>query len=129
MSPPETDRARREAQLYVDALDVAGRIGAWAAKQRPPGGPARPVVDRVEERALDLVESVSVALAPCEDRIAEVQQLDTIVTRLRALLRVAHNTELLNETAFVDLSGRLDGIGRQTGGWLRRLHDDAALSR
>lgn len=69
---------------------------------------------------LRLLDCVVLALKDRE-RLEHLDQADLILVRLRQRLRLAAGQALLDERQALHGLGRCDDIGRQIGGWLRRL--------
>jgi hypothetical protein len=110
-----------EAPLFVQSLDLAG----WLHRHfQVPG----PLGERIHRRALDLVEAVTLALKDF-DREEQVERADVSTAQLRVLLRLALDVGQLREEQFVHVAGMLDGIGRQIGGWQRRLGEATLPAR
>lgn len=108
----------KEATLHTDALDLAGwLLGRFSQPD--------PLSDRVCRRALDLTESVALALQGL-DRRGSLELADQALASLRVLLRLAYGLGRLDERQVLHAHERLDGIGRQIGGWTRRLDGDTA---
>ncbi|MCK6528242.1 hypothetical protein L6R50_12030 [Myxococcota bacterium] len=103
----------KEAPLYNDAIQLARWICANLRADAPVGR-------RVHHAALDLVEHVTLALHGL-DREVEVDLADRAAARLRALLRLAFELDLLVEAGLLHAAAMLDRIGRQIGGWRRHL--------
>lgn len=110
-------RPDRPAPLHADTLD----LGAWLAARL--AGPVHPVDGRMFALAMQLHEETALALERAGDRLDWVDRMDLTLTRLRAVARLAEHSRLLDAAAYMALAERLDGIGRQIGGWKRRLRE------
>lgn len=55
------------------------------------------------------------------DPIERAREADEIATTLRVHLRVARDKGLLTDEQLLFAADRLDNIGRQIGGWRKRL--------
>ncbi len=111
----------KEAPLYAEAHDLA----RWIVENVPHDAP---LPRRLHESSIDLLESVVLALKKHE-REARIDEADSICVRLRACLRLACDTRTIDERRLLHLAERLDSIGRQIGGWKRRLAGDTVAPR
>jgi len=75
-----------------------------------------------------LLEHVVLALKGFE-REEQVERADRAAALLRIHLRLALDLGQLDEDQFLHLASELDGIGRQIGGWQRRLLSDTMAGR
>ena len=108
----------KEAPLFVDAYDLTSWVlGRMAAKQEDSSALLRA---RVANTCLDLLDSVTLALKGY-DTHDKVERADEAVALLRVQLRLAMDLECLERRQFLHAVERLDAIGRQIGGWLKRL--------
>ena len=82
--------------------------------------PESPVEQRLAEGALRLLDHVSLALAGFS-RAEQVRTADAELCMLRSHLLLAFELGLLAEEPFLALSEQADQVGRQLGGWLKRL--------
>ena len=103
----------KEAPLHNDAI----RLNVWLAPNLK--GDAE-IVHRARIAALDLLEHVALALQGF-DREEEIHQADRALARLRVHLRVLYELDTLPEAQLLHVHGLMDGIGKQLGGWQRRL--------
>ena len=110
--------ARREAPLFVQAFDFA----AWVATNLDP---ARPLAESLHRDSLALLDHVVLALKG-RDRDLHLEEADDVLVVLRVRLRLAEKVGLIQDQQLVFLTGELDSIGRQVGGWQRRLHGDTS---
>ena len=78
---------------------------------------------RLAEGALHLLDLVSLALAGSARR-ERLEAADAELQALRGQLRLAYELELLAEEPFLELAEQADAIGRQLGGWLKKLRRD-----
>lgn len=122
MAPPRGGSPRGDPRIWQDALDV----GAWVLTHM--SGPA-PLAARVQLRAFDLVEAAALAMSPSIDRLDALFRLDGANVVLRADLRLAERCELLDAVRYTEITGRLDAIGRQVGGWIRSELAQVELER
>lgn len=111
MSPT---RAARQAPLYTAAYDLAD----WILGH---------LKDRSDHLSADtcrlvlrLLDSVVLALKD-RDRLEALDDADRTLLQLRQRLRLAATQALLDERQALHGLARCDDIGRQLGGWLRRL--------
>ena len=63
------------------------------------------------------------------ERDEQILRADEAATLLRAHLRLVHDCGGLPERQLVHVLGQLDEIGRQIGGWQRRLQSDRVTPR
>jgi 23S rRNA-intervening sequence protein len=75
---------------------------------------------RLGRGALRLLDDVTLAFAGFErqERLADA---DAELATLRVQLRLAYELEVLDEEMFLALAEQADRIGRQLGGWLKKL--------
>ena len=107
-------RADAQAPLYTAAYDLA----VWLL------GHLNERTDTLSAETcaltLRLLDCVVLALKD-RDRLEHLDQADLILLRLRQRLRLSVPAALLDERQALHALGRCDEIGRQLGGWLRRL--------
>lgn len=102
--------------LYRDTFALCGVLleevesaTAYAAVRR-----------RLADGALRLLDDVSLALAGFE-RVESLMDADAHLRTLRSHLHLAYELDLLAEETFLALVEQADTVGRQLGGWLRKL--------
>ena len=107
----------RDAPLYVDAHDLArwlvAHTAAWDARD--------PLAARVDGLALELLEAVAQALSFPDGRADTLADADRCVASLRVLLRLARDLDRSTPAQLRHASERLRVIGRQLGGWRKRV--------
>ena len=110
-----------EAPLFTRAYDLHG----WLLDRlEAPGDGGRPAYPELRRRVIRtsaaLLETVSLALAQFDvhHRLIEADEHATV---LRVHLRLAAEKRLLDDRQLLHASGELADIGRQIGGWRRRL--------
>lgn len=113
--------AVKEAPLFVQTIDLCRWLVANLA-----GPPV--VTERVHRHALDLLEAVAWALKGFE-RQEQVERADRSAAALRVHLRLAWHVGALDDARHLFLAEQLDSIGRQIGGWLKRLESDTLGAR
>lgn len=102
--------------LYRDAIALCGVL-----LEELEGGARHPGLRRrLEEGALRLLDDVALALAGL-DRLDRVEDADVELRTLRVHLHLAYELEVLEEEVFLALAGQADAVGRQVGGWLKKL--------
>ena len=111
----------KEAPLYVQTHDLA----RWLLQNLAPSGPLEA---RVHEGALSLLDHVVLALKGF-DRERNVDGADAATALLRTQLRLARDLDHIDDRQLLFLTRELDSIGRQIGGWLRRLESDSLQRR
>ncbi len=113
----------RDAPLYVEAFDlscwVAKRAGSWEHE---------PLAQRASDAAVELVSTVSLALTFPATREHHLAATDEGIVRLRTVLRVAENLELVSRGGLRDAAERLGKIGRMVGGWRKRIRKPSQTS-
>jgi hypothetical protein len=102
------------AMVVQRAYDLA----LWLVKkvERFPRSFRFSVGDRVVARALDLLETLTEA-AYSADKLALLDRANRGLNSLRLLLRMAVDLKLLTADAHEFAAGKLEEIGRMTGGW------------
>lgn len=103
------------APLFVDTM----RLAAWLL--RHVGAAPTPVARQLAADAITLLDQVTLSLQERERRAARVSTALERLSLLRVHLRLAGELGLLDERQVVFVLGECDGIGRQLGGWARRL--------
>lgn len=103
----------REAPLQVEAL----RLNQWLLQHFHHDSS---LDRRILARSLDLLEHLTHALNGM-DRALALEEADRCLASLRALLRLAHEVDRLTDRQVLHVHGELEPIGKQLGGWMRRL--------
>jgi hypothetical protein len=80
---------------------------------------------RLSEGVLRLLDHVTLALGGYH-RASQVHAADAELRALRAHLLLAFELGLVGEELFVALGGQADAVGRQIGGWLKKLEAPSA---
>lgn len=111
----------KEAPLYLHAHDLARWLLANLA-------PDSCLEERLHRDALALLDHIVLALKGF-DRDHHLDEADATAAVLRARLRLARDLERLDDRRLVFLTDQLDQIGRQIGGWQRRLAADTMEPR
>ena len=102
--------------LYRDAFAFCGvLLEELEEGERYPG-----LRRRLADGALRLLDHVALALAGY-DRLDRVHDADLELQALRAHLHLAYELEVLDEKVFLAIAGQADTVGRQIGGWLKKL--------
>ncbi len=102
--------------LYRDTFALCGVLFEETAAGS--GGSA--VGRRLHEGALRLLDDVTLALGGFE-RHERLRDADAELLTLRTHLQLAYELEMLPEQSFLALAEQADAIGRQIGGWLKKL--------
>ena len=102
-----------EAPVYNDSIQFAKWLSANLQNDHP-------AARRTHEAAVDLVEHIHLALCGFETPM-EVESADRSTARLRALLRLSRELGLISDGALLHGARLLEGIGRQLGGWQRKM--------
>ncbi len=105
---------RGPAPLYVDAF----ALGEWLLGHF--GDDPRVLPRALCEDSLALLEAVTLALkGRRRDELVEVA--DERLITLRTRLRLAGSAGYIEESQLIHALERADSIGRQLGGWMRKL--------
>lgn len=81
--------------------------------------------DRIETTALDVLDGlVEATYTRSRGRLLETVNLR--LDKLRLLLRLAHELELLDHRRYEHAARGIDEIGRLVGGWIKAHRDQAA---
>lgn len=104
----------KEAPIFTAAWD----LNLWV--QRKLGGQSHVLADAVARESLAVLDAVVLALKGFE-RLDQVHLADRHLVRLRMRIRLAWETELMEERQARYLLELTDDIGRQLGGWQKRL--------
>lgn len=105
-----------EAPIFIRAYDLHG----WLLDRIGPAAKSPEVGRAVLHHSRGLLETVSLALSRF-DTHGRLIEADEHATLLRVHLRLAREKELLSDRQLVYANGELRDVGRQIGGWLRRL--------
>ncbi len=104
----------REAPIFTAAWD----LNVWI--QRKFGGDTHILATAIAKESLALLDAVVFALKDIE-RMEHLDLADQHLLRLRMRIRLAWEAALVTERQAVHLLGLADDIGRQLGGWQKRL--------
>lgn len=105
----------KETPLHRDTLALCGVLLQDLGEEG-----AKVLRQRLATSALVVLEDVTLAVAGY-DRIARLQDADAGLRLFRNHLRLAHELGLLEKESFLEFAEQADVIGRQLGGWLKRL--------
>lgn len=103
-----------EAPIFVDSFSLA----EWLL-QRVHDSP-HPVAQALVAAAMELVEVTALALSGHE-KLERLHTMDELLIRLRMRVRLALTVGLFNQRQALFVAERLDLIGQQLGGWLRKV--------
>lgn len=106
--------SRAPAPLYVDAFGLC----EWLLGHF--GDDARILPRAISQCGLALLEAITLALKG-HQRDEQLERADECLIRLRTQLRLAGAMGYLSEAQMLHALERADAIGRQLGGWLRKL--------
>ena len=107
----------RASPLFRDTLALCGVLLQELAES-PAYGALR---QRLEAGALRLLDHVTLALGGF-DRLEQVVAADAELRMLRTHLLLALELAALPEESFLSLSEQADTVGRQLGGWRKKLN-------
>lgn len=84
----------------------------------------QPICHRLATGALRLVDHITLALSGFE-RQERLQDADAELLTLRTHLHLALELNIIDEDEFLNLVEQADLVGRQIGGWLKKMaHQD-----
>ena len=109
--------------IYGDALALASALFAELASVGVPA--PRTLDERLTARAMGVLECVSLALATPDASVQRehLHDADEALEAFRALLSLVHNLAIFDDEAAMAFHEQADSIGRQLGGWLKRLRE------
>lgn len=87
----------------------------------------RTLGEKIHQQCMDMLECM--AMANASRGTARAQQIDLLLTRLRAvtaMLRVCHDKRAISDKVWARSIELLDTIGSQAGGWRRQTLSTAA---
>ncbi len=77
------------------------------------------LAERLQRTALDFHEQL-IAAAKADDSLPMLRRADLTLERLRFLIRLAHDLELLSHGQYRHAAGLLTEVGRLLGAWIKR---------
>ena len=104
---------REEAPIFIDSFELA----RWLLDRTH--NSKGPLPEQIALGAIELVELIALALSGRE-KIERLHAIDDLLIQLRMRIRLSLGTGLLDERQALFAYERLDVIGNQLGGWLRR---------
>jgi len=102
--------------LYRDVFALCGVLLEEMEREAP----HEPLRRRLGDGALRLLDDVTLAFADFGRR-DRLEDADAELATLRSHLRLAYELEVLEEEMFLALADQADAVGRQIGGWLKKL--------
>ncbi len=106
----------RGSPLYRDAFALCGVLLEEVEREAP----YERVRRRLGDGAVRLLDDVTLAFAGFGRR-ERLEDADAELATLRTHLKLAYELEILEEEMFLALAGQADAVGRQIGGWLKKL--------
>lgn len=106
----------KAAPLYGDTFAFC----AVLLEELEAGGTHRALRRHLATAGLQLLSHVTLALGGF-DRLASLTAADAELCALRTELRLAAELGAVTEESFLALAEKADAIGRQIGGWLKKL--------
>ena len=106
----------KEAPLFIRAYD----LHSWLLDRFGGTGAYPAIGTAVLRHSAELLDAVSLALSRF-DTLERLIEADEHATLLRVHLRLAAEKKLLTDRQLVYVTGELRDVGRQIGGWRRRL--------
>lgn len=77
---------------------------------------------RLDNRSLDALElTVRAIFSPPTRKRAVLEELNLLLEQLRVLWRLCNDRGWISRQQLVFIVGKLDEVGRMTGGWLKQL--------
>lgn len=108
----------KEAPLFVDAYD----LHSWLLDRFEAKPIAKRVGDEVLTHSARLLDSIALAVARFET-VERLLEADSETTLLRVHLRLAAEKGLLDDRQLLHANRKLRAIGRQIGGWSKKLRE------
>lgn len=106
-----------DAPLYVESHD----LGRWVIEKASSWPTDAHLGALVTAAGCDLVTAISLALTFPSRRAEHLYDADRSIVRLRTLLRLAKDLNLISPAGLRFAHGRLRTIGRMVGGWRKRV--------
>lgn len=106
----------KEAPLFTAAYDLHG----WLLERLEPGSAYPEVRRAVLEHSRGLLEAITLALCRFE-REERVTRADEHAALLRVHMRLAADKGFLDDRQLLHAMGLVSEIGRQIGGWQKKL--------
>lgn len=79
------------------------------------------LTSRIDNAAIDVLEGLAVArFSGVGEKAEHLARIDTTLTRLRVLLRLAHTQRHLDPGGYEHLLRQIDEAGRMLGGWRKQ---------
>ncbi len=113
-----------EAPLFVKSYDLVQYL--LGRTQRFPKNQRFVLARRIEETALDLLESVALALSASHKRSEALQSADEALIKLKVNLRLCRDLELVKQSQLHFAQGQLIELGKMIGGLQK--HERKSLS-
>ncbi len=107
--------AAQEAPLFVQCMALC----RWCFEGLG-AAPTALLARTIEGDALRVLDHVTLALKDF-NRERNAEEADAALVLLRVHVRLAHELAMLDERQLVHVTGEMSAIGRQLGGWLRRM--------
>ncbi len=104
-----------EAPLFTDAFSLCQWLLEHFTDEK------HRLALRIQDNALALLDDLVLALKN-RDRHERLDAVDNRLITLRIQLRLAETLNLMSESQLLHCLEYTDSLGRQLGGWLRRLH-------
>jgi len=78
---------------------------------------------KIDNLFFEIIESVFGALQ-LNNKVSLLEFASRKLDTLKFLLQIAWEIQALDNTKYINLSERLNEVGRQLGGWIRKLHKE-----
>lgn len=83
---------------------------------------------RLDNLTLDaLLLATRASFAPRPQKAALLRELNLLLEQLRVLWRLVEQRRWISSQQLAFVTGRIDEIGRMTGGWLKQVEQSAGL--
>lgn len=81
--------------------------------------------NRIDQSFLETIEAIfSVLNSSTEEKLTRLRQTSTKLELVKFLLQIAWEIKALDDKKYVALLEQLQEVGRQLGGWLRKLEKE-----
>ena len=107
----------KRTPLYRDTRALCGVL----LQSLEEGDAHGPVRRRLADGVIRLFDLVVLALGGRDLRLERVTSADDELRTLRAQILLAHDLDVLDEETTLALIEQAERVGRQIGGWLRKL--------
>lgn len=83
---------------------------------------ARTLIERIDVRVLDVIELLQAAsFQSKQDKVPTLDRASRGIDVIKILLRITWEVRALDTKKYTELSEKLDGAGKQVGGWKKEV--------